>query len=111
MPTRRRRPSRAAAALTRAGLRDSKSFGATPKGRALRADLAAKVRSRACFVAVRIVDVCEIDRRVTAGELNVLEREIAVSLIRRAPAADRARPRVARANCGAPRVRAVRKLA
>jgi ribonuclease HII len=81
--------TRAAASLTRAGLRDSKSFGATPKGRALRADLAARVRERATFVAVTVVDVSEIDRRVSAGELNVLEREVADRMIRRAPPTDR----------------------
>lgn len=81
--------SKAAAALTRAGLRDSKSYGAGPRGRELRAELAEKVRARASFVAVRVVDVCEIDRRVSAGELNVLEREIAEALIARAPSADR----------------------
>jgi ribonuclease HII len=81
--------SRAASALSRAGLRDSKSFGASPKGKAQRAALAERIRERASFVALTVVDVCEIDRRVSAGELNVLEREVAERLIRRAPAADR----------------------
>lgn len=81
--------SRAAAALTRAGLRDSKAFGASPKGREQRAALAARIRERARFVALTVVDVCEVDRRVSAGELNVLEREVAEGLIRRAPRVDR----------------------
>jgi ribonuclease HII len=81
--------SRAAAALTRAGLRDSKRFGASARGREQRAALAAKIRDRASFIALQVVDVCEIDRRVSAGELNVLEREVAERLIGRAPAADR----------------------
>jgi ribonuclease HII len=81
--------SRAAAALTRAGLRDSKRFGSSPQGRAARARLAQAIRTRARFVALRVVDVSEIDRRVRVGELNVLEREVADALILRAPASDR----------------------
>lgn len=75
--------------LTRAGLRDSKGYGAGEKARTLRAQLAAKVRERAVHVEVRVVDVTEIDRRVRRKELNVLEREVAEELIRRAPQVDR----------------------
>jgi ribonuclease HII len=81
--------TRAAAALSRAGLRDSKAFGASPKAKAQRAALAAEIRVRAAYVRLEVVDVCTIDRRVSAGELNVLEREVADRLIRAAPPADR----------------------
>jgi ribonuclease HII len=75
--------------LTRAGLRDSKVFGASERGRQRRAELAALVREVALHVEVRVVDVAEIDRRVRRKELNVLEREIAEVLIARAPGVDR----------------------
>jgi ribonuclease HII len=81
--------SRAARALSRAGLRDSKSYGSNAQGRELRRAMAARVVERACFAAIRVVDVAIIDRRVQRGELNVLEREIATELIRRAPPVDR----------------------
>src|SRR3970040_1462903 len=81
--------TRAAASLTRAGLRDSKCYGAGPEARAGRADMAERVRRVARFVAVQVVDVCEIDRRVARGELNVLERERAEQMIGLAPPVDR----------------------
>jgi len=81
--------SRAARALTRGGLRDSKSYGSTPQGREQRRAMAERVKARACFTAVRVVDVAVIDQRVQRGELNVLEREIATDLISRAPGVDR----------------------
>lgn len=71
--------------LSRAGLRDSKSYGASPKARAERRELAARVRERALYCRVSVVDVTEIDRRVRRSELNVLEREIAEELIDGAP--------------------------
>lgn len=80
--------SNGARALTRAGLRDSKAYGAGEKARALRAELAERVRARAVYVSVRVVDVVEIDRRVVKKELNLLEREIAEELIRGAPKVD-----------------------
>jgi ribonuclease HII len=81
--------TKAAARLSRRGLRDSKTFGAGDKGRQTRAELAAEVRELALFCTVEVVDVSEIDRRVTRGELNVLEREVARRMIARAPAVDR----------------------
>lgn len=81
--------TRYAAALTRAGLRDSKSYGASPEARARRAELAARIRRVAAHVDVRVIDVAEIDRRVALGELNVLEREVAESFIVAAPGVDR----------------------
>ena len=81
--------SGAARVLSRAGLRDSKAYGATPSGRAERARMAARVLERARFAAVRVVDVAVIDRHVARGELNVLERLVARDLIGRAGAVDR----------------------
>jgi len=75
--------------LTRAGLRDSKIYGASPEGKRRRQELALRVRRVARFVAVRVVDVAEIDRRVSVGELNVLEREVAEDFICGAPRVDR----------------------
>jgi ribonuclease HII len=85
--------SRAAASLSRAGLRDSKSFGAGDEAHAIRVALADKIRERARFVALEIADHEVIDARVSRNELNVLEREIATRLISAAidviPAIDR----------------------
>jgi ribonuclease HII len=79
--------SKAAAALSRAGLRDSKSFGAGDEAHAIREALADKIRARASFVAVEMADHALIDTRVSRNELNVLEREIATRLITAALAA------------------------
>ena len=81
--------TKAARALTRAGLADSKSYGAGEDAQATRAELAVKVRKLAIHVAVEVVEVSVIDQRVMYGELNVLEREVASRLIDAAPARDR----------------------
>lgn len=81
--------TRGARLLTRAGLRDSKIFGASDRGRQRRSELAALVRELAVHVEVRVVEVVEIDRRVRRKELNLLEREVAEELIARAPRVDR----------------------
>jgi ribonuclease HII len=81
--------SRTAASLTRKGLRDSKAYGAGEDAHALRSELAAEIRARAVFVATVEVEHDEIDARVSRNELNVLEREVAVRLIERAPSCDR----------------------
>ncbi|MEM9489790.1 MAG: hypothetical protein AAGC55_11630 [Myxococcota bacterium] len=78
-----------ARALTRAGLRDSKTYGASDKARAERARLAERVHKRAVQVEIRVVEVGEIDRRVCRGELNALERDVAAALIDRSPTVDR----------------------
>ncbi len=75
----------AARALTRAGLADTTLYGAGADARARRAELAALIRARACFVTVEVVEAEEIDARVANNELNVLERERAVRMIERAP--------------------------
>jgi ribonuclease HII len=81
--------SRSAAALTRAGLCDSKTYGAGDDAHAIRSTLAAQIRQRASFVSLIEVEHTEIDRRVARHELNVLERELATRLIDAAPAVDR----------------------
>jgi ribonuclease HII len=81
--------SRSAAALTRAGLCDSKTYGAGDDAHAVRQGLAEQVRTRARFVALIEVEHTEIDLRVVRNELNVLERELAVRLIDQAPSVDR----------------------
>jgi ribonuclease HII len=74
----------AARSLTRAGVCDSKAV--TGKDAiARRAELAALVRARAPFVALRVVEAAEIDARVERGELHLLERECAAALITQAP--------------------------
>lgn len=81
--------SRSAAALTRAGLCDSKTYGAGEDAHAIRTTLAQQVRARARYVSLIEVEHTEIDLRVARNELNVLERELAVRLIDQAPAVDR----------------------
>jgi ribonuclease HII len=81
--------TRAAATLTRAGVLDSKAFGAGDDAHARRGELAARVRRAAESVVVRVIDVGEIDRRVRAHELNVLEREHAAWIISRSTPARR----------------------
>ncbi len=81
--------SKSAGALTRAGLADSKSYGSGKKAKRIRAELADKVQELALFVAVEVVDVAEVDRRVRLGELNLLERECAARMIDKAPTVDR----------------------
>lgn len=81
--------TKAAAALTRAGLTDSKAFGAGPDAHERRQELAVRVREVATFVASEVVPPSVIDERVARGELNVLEREIAIRLIDQAPEPDR----------------------
>jgi ribonuclease HII len=81
--------SRAAAALTRAGLRDSKTYGAGEDAHEIRRKLSDQIRDRAVFVASIEIEHTEIDERVVRGELNVLEREYAVRLIEQAPEVDK----------------------
>ena len=73
--------SRTAAVLTRAGLCDSKTYGAGEDAHAIRCELDKQIRARAKFVTTIEVDHTVIDERVSRGELNVLEREIATRLI------------------------------
>lgn len=77
--------TKAARALTRAGLADSKSYGAGEDARTTRAELAARVRELALHVEAAIIEPAEIDARVARKELNVLEREVAARMIDAAP--------------------------
>lgn len=78
-----------ARALRKAGIRDSKAFGAGERARAIRSELAQLVEQRAAFVAWEAVTPREIDRRVVRRELDVLEREVAQRLIEKGPSARR----------------------
>jgi ribonuclease HII len=78
--------SRSAAILTRAGLCDSKTYGAGEEAHAVRCELDKQIRARAKFVTTIEVDHTIIDERVSRGELNVLERELATTMIERAHA-------------------------
>ncbi len=73
--------TRRAASLTRAGVLDSKAFGAGDDAHVRRCELAVRVRATAESIVVRVIDVTEIDRRVQLRELNVLEREHAAVII------------------------------
>ena len=81
--------SRSAAALTRSGLCDSKTYGAGDDAHAIRCTLDVQIRKRARFVALIEVEHTEIDVRVLRHELNLLERELATRLIDQAPVVDR----------------------
>ena len=81
--------SKAASALTRAGLRDSKAYGAGDDAHAIRCELATQIRERAAFVQTIVVPHHTIDERVSRNELNVLERELATELIGHAPPVDK----------------------
>jgi ribonuclease HII len=76
---------RKAAALTRAGVMDSKRFGAGEEAHAARAGLVPRILDAASFAMVTVVDVADIDRRTARGELNRLEQERAEGMLRRAP--------------------------
>ncbi len=78
--------TKAAAKLSRAGLTDSKAFGAGAEAHQRRLELSALVREVATFVASEVAPASTIDERVARGELNQLEREMATRLIESAPA-------------------------
>ncbi len=77
--------TRAARALTRAGLRDSKSYGAGADARARRAALAGKVHELSICAVVVVLPVATIDARVARKQLNHLERETAQHMIEQSP--------------------------
>lgn len=72
----------ASAALRRAGVADSKQFGAGADAIAQREELAAKIKKRTSLFKVKLVDVDEIDHYTWRGQLNALERRIACELLR-----------------------------
>jgi ribonuclease HII len=75
--------------LSRAGVADSKSFGAGPDAHEARVELARLIEGVASFIGIEICDVETIDAYVARGALNVLERERAERMIQRAPACRR----------------------
>lgn len=72
----------AAGVLCKAGVVDSKDFGAGPDAWAMRAELAARITVKAAAHAVRLVDVEEIDHYTYRGQLNALERRVTAELLR-----------------------------
>ena len=75
---------RKAAALTRAGVTDSKKF-AGPNPHEQRLALVPRILDAADHSAVIVIDVATIDRRCRENGLNRLEQENADYMIRRAP--------------------------
>ncbi len=70
-------------ALTQLGVQDSKRFGAGARAQALRAGLADEVMQRACAWQCELVPVERIDAYTFRGQLNRLEQEVALTLLRR----------------------------
>lgn len=62
------------------GLRDSKTYGASAKGKKQRADLSGEIR-QFCRVRVHYAEAQEVDHWVAKGGLNDLERDIARRII------------------------------
>lgn len=78
-----------ARALARAGVADSKRFGAGPDAQARRRALVPRILATASHAEVVVVEVAEVDRRTLRGELNRLEQEQGAALLERAPSARR----------------------
>jgi ribonuclease HII len=74
-----------ARALRRLEVRDSKAYGSTDAARAARAALCPRIREVAGFTAIQVVEVEAVDRAVFGGNLNQLEREVALALLDGAP--------------------------
>lgn len=71
----------AVAALTRLGVQDSKRFGSGARAQALRGELAAAIQEIVLEDRCVLVTVPAIDARTLRGELNHLEREVALDLL------------------------------
>jgi ribonuclease HII len=71
--------------LGRAGVADSKSFGAGPEAHDKRLALYEIVCAHAAWISIDVCDVDVVDSYVARGALNVLERERAAAFIRAAP--------------------------
>ena len=80
---------RRAAKLTRAGVCDSKAFGAGPDAHAHRSELAERILDCAEAFAIVVIDVAEVDRAVRHGCLNKLEQRNAEVMLRRLPPGDK----------------------
>lgn len=75
----------ASAQLQAQGVIDSKEFGTGYQAHQRRLALVPSILQHAAHVDVRVLSVAEIDERVFRGELNLLEQEIADSMIAQAP--------------------------
>ncbi|MEK6607450.1 MAG: hypothetical protein AABZ30_07300 [Myxococcota bacterium] len=75
----------AARSLRRAGVRDSKEFGAGDAARAERARLAVLITASASYVAYEAVAPREVDRHVLVGGLDRLERAVVLRLLAQGP--------------------------
>jgi ribonuclease HII len=80
---------RKAASLSRAGVCDSKAFGAGHEAHAARSELVPRILDAATAWSLAVVDVGEVDQAVRHGNLNRLEQRHAEILLRRLPGADR----------------------
>ena len=79
---------RAASSLTRAGVADSKLF-IGPDAQEIRASLVPRILAVADHVALRVVDVEEIDAACAVQGLNRLEQRLGAGLIDESPVARR----------------------
>ena len=70
-----------AISLAKRGVVDSKGFGAGPRAKARRAELASIIRDRAQKWVIRSVEVDEIDDYTYRGQLNALERKVVLELL------------------------------
>jgi ribonuclease HII len=80
---------RSCRALVRAGVTDSKLFGSGAAAHATRSELVPQILDLAEHVVIDVIDVAEIDRRASRGELNRLEQERARFMLERSPPAQR----------------------
>lgn len=76
---------RASRRLARAGVTDSKAFGAGPDAHAARLGLFEIIRREATWIGIEICDVETVDHFAGWGLLNQLERDCALRFVRQAP--------------------------
>jgi ribonuclease HII len=74
---------KATTALTKLGVQDSKRFGAGPKAQEQRAALTTQIHQHAKAWACELVSVQIIDEHTFRGQLNRLEQDVALQLLRR----------------------------
>lgn len=79
--------SRKERTLVDLGVRDSKSFGSSDAAREHRLALAARLLDVVSNVSLLVVDAAEVDRWASRGKLNLLEQELARTIIEAGPAA------------------------
>lgn len=76
--------------LRKLGVQDSKRFGAGPRAQELRAGLAEQIQQHAVAHACELVSVEVIDEHTFRGQLNRLEQDVALRLLRALAAPDHA---------------------